>query len=197
MERSLNPFEPQFARIHSGELRLRASKEASSLPMLPLKPALDGWTVMRNARERVEVLGGPAAVRNYKNVLSQHILQFGKYRGQTFKWVLENDLGWVTGVLATVACAGEKEEGTPLSQNKFRLLQYVKMYPHGPRDPEGEGGEAKGGEVSGGCQAEEGKYAGDSDPTVPGASSEDRRDGGPRPGCRSTGDRDHGDPLGW
>lgn len=29
-----------------------------------------------------------------------HVLQFGKFLGQTFKWLLENDLGWVTGIVA-------------------------------------------------------------------------------------------------
>ena len=56
------------------------------------------------------------------------MLQFGKYRGQTFKWVLENDLGWVTRVMALVDL-DDTETEAPLSRNKFRLLTYVKRFP--------------------------------------------------------------------
>jgi hypothetical protein len=94
-----------------------------------VRPALDALTVTHNARERVKALGGPVAVKNNKYVLSQHVLQFGHYQGQTFKWLLENDLGWATGILSSVLCDGEEERNNPLSQNKFRLLQYVKLYP--------------------------------------------------------------------
>lgn len=31
-----------------------------------------------------------------------HVLQFGKYLGQTFKWLLENNLGWATGIVAVL-----------------------------------------------------------------------------------------------
>ena len=61
-------------------------------------------------------------------MLSQHVLQFGKYRGQTIKWVLENDLGWVTCVMALVDLDDTETEAL-LSRNKFRLLAYVKHFP--------------------------------------------------------------------
>ena len=91
-------------------------------------PALDGMTVTRNARQRFEVFGMRESMRDPVCILSQHILQFGKYRGQTFKWVLENDLGWVTGVIALVDL-DDKDREAPLSRNKFRLLAYVKHFP--------------------------------------------------------------------
>ncbi|XP_078315562.1 uncharacterized protein LOC144619972, partial [Crassostrea virginica] len=67
-------------------------------------------------------------LRDPVSVLSQHVLQFGKYRGQTIKWVLENDLGWVTCVMALVDLDDTETEAL-LSRNKFRLLAYVKHFP--------------------------------------------------------------------
>ena len=43
-------------------------------------------------------------------------------------WVLENDLGWVTGVMALVNL-DDKDREAPLSRNKFRLLTYIKHFP--------------------------------------------------------------------
>jgi hypothetical protein len=131
MDTSNNPFEPRFAVMHSGELRLKASETAAAAPdgRKSSKPALDPTTVRGDARKRVVALGGAQALKHNKNILSQYVLQFGRYRGQTFKWVLENDLGWVTGILSDMLRHGEKETTTPLSQNKFRLLQYAEMYP--------------------------------------------------------------------
>jgi hypothetical protein len=131
MDTSNNPFEPQFVVMHSGELRLKASETAAAAPdgRKSSKPALEAISVRRNARERVLALGGAQALKHNKNILSQYVLQFGRYRGQSFKWVLENDLGWVTGILSDMLRHGEKESNSPLSHNKFRLLQYAEMYP--------------------------------------------------------------------
>ena len=79
-----------------------ASEAARNYRPPPFTPALDGMTVTRNARQRVEVLGTRESLRDPVCILLHHILQFGKYRGQMLKWVLENDLGWVTSVMALV-----------------------------------------------------------------------------------------------
>ena len=121
-------FEPKLPRAANGDLKLQASEAARTYRPPPFTLALDGMTVTRNARQRVEVLGTRESLRDPVCILSQHVLQFGKYRGQTFKWVLENDLGWVTGVMALVDL-DDKETEAPLSRNKFRLLTYVKRFP--------------------------------------------------------------------
>ena len=114
-------FESKLPRGAHGDLKLQASEAASTYRPPPFTLALDGMTVTRNARQRVEVLGTRESLRDPVCILSQHVLQFGKYRGQTFKWVLENDLGWVTGVMALVDLDNKETEAL-LSRNKFRLL---------------------------------------------------------------------------
>ena len=94
-------FESKLPRAANGDLKLQASEAARTYRPPPFTLALDGMTVTRNARQR-QVLGTRESLRDPVCKLSQHVLQFGKYRGQTFKWVLENDLGWVTGVMALV-----------------------------------------------------------------------------------------------
>ena len=121
-------FEPKLPRTVNGDLKLQASEAAMTYRPPPFTPALDGMTVTRNARQRVEVLGTRESLRDPVSILSQHVLQFEKYRGQTFKWVLENDLGWVTGVMALVDL-DDTETEAPLSRNKFCLLTYVKRFP--------------------------------------------------------------------
>ena len=50
--------------------------------------------------------------------------------GPDFKWFLENDFGWVTGVMVLVLVdLDDKETEAPLSRNKFHLLAYVKHFP--------------------------------------------------------------------
>ena len=95
-------FESKLPRASNGDLKLQASEAARTYRPPPFTLALDGMTVTRNARQRVEILGTRESLRDPVCILSQHVLHFGKYRGQTFKWVLENDLGWVTGVMALV-----------------------------------------------------------------------------------------------
>ncbi|KAH3808487.1 hypothetical protein DPMN_136843 [Dreissena polymorpha] len=36
-------------------------------------------------------------------------MTFGKYRGQSFKWLLENDVGWTAWLLAHYIVVGEKD----------------------------------------------------------------------------------------
>ena len=121
-------FEPKLPRTSNGDLKLMASEASRDYRPPLFTPALDGLTVTRNARQRVEVLGTQESLRDPVCILSQHVLQFGKYRGQTIKRVLENDLGWVTCVMALVDL-DDKETEAPLSRNKFRLLTYVKHFP--------------------------------------------------------------------
>ena len=52
-------------------------------------------------------------------VLSRYTLQFGQYYGQTFKWLLENALGYAAYLVDGME--GEKEDETARSMNKIRL----------------------------------------------------------------------------
>lgn len=42
---------------------------------------------------------------------------------------MENDLGWVTGVVAVFECKDKEIPNNPHSANKFRLVEYVRMFP--------------------------------------------------------------------
>lgn len=56
-------------------------------------------------------------------VLAHCKLQFGKYQGQRFRWLLENSLGYA--VYLVVSIAGEEERDNPLSSNKHLFLRYT------------------------------------------------------------------------
>ena len=64
-------------------------------------------------------------------VASENVLQFGQYRGNSFKWLLENDLWYVVMLLA--GHQNERESGdlsdTALVTNKDALLRYARFYP--------------------------------------------------------------------
>ena len=55
--------------------------------------------VEADAKAHVRAEGGDPS--NVRLVLSRFIIQFGKYKGQTFKWLLENYVGYAVYVVAT------------------------------------------------------------------------------------------------
>lgn len=91
--------------IEAGLAARQRGDRASSAP--PKKPE----EVEKEARARVVSEGGDPG--NPTLVLSRHSIQFGQYQGQTFKWLLENDVGWTTDVLAR----HQKERETSVSQS--------------------------------------------------------------------------------
>lgn len=96
---------PKFRFTPSQELVLKATPQA-------VKVAADGppasgaqghpvrakkWEeVEAEARARVVSEGGDPGAEMV--VLSRCTVQFGKYRGQTFKWMMENDVGYMVHV---------------------------------------------------------------------------------------------------
>ncbi|KAK1884674.1 Macrophage mannose receptor 1 [Dissostichus eleginoides] len=67
----------------------RLLKDNSSLQdqHAPVKEAV----VKQNALTVVRMRGGDASDRT--EVAGEYILQFGKYKGKSFRWLLENDIG--------------------------------------------------------------------------------------------------------
>lgn len=53
--------------------------------------------VQADAKARVLSEGGNP--RNDRLVLSRFEIQFGNYKGQTFKWLLENDVGYAAFIV--------------------------------------------------------------------------------------------------
>ncbi|XP_051786119.1 uncharacterized protein LOC127528853 [Erpetoichthys calabaricus] len=85
--------------------------------------------VREQARRRVRAAGGDPG--DSKLVRSASELQFGQYRGQTFKWLLTHDLGYAVMVLATHL--RERKDGqvsdSPLASNKNALESYAWLFP--------------------------------------------------------------------
>ena len=59
-------------------------------------------------------------------IRGQYEVQFGKYQGQSFHWVAENDLGYAGYIIASMKREGGSMPDTPLGQNKreFKVSEY-------------------------------------------------------------------------
>ena len=54
-------------------------------------------------------------------------MQFGGFRGQTFKWVLENALGYAAWLVDSMR--NETATPSPISQHKFSFKAYAELFP--------------------------------------------------------------------
>ncbi len=71
------------------------------------------WPAARVKEEAIaRVAGGDPS--NHQLVLSESALQFGQYRGKSFKWLLSNDIGYLTMVLAVHQ---QEREGGDITQS--------------------------------------------------------------------------------
>lgn len=127
-------YKPVFRRLPgSTELMLKCSVDASCVSKAskerPKSKMANKAKVEADAQARVREGGGDP--RDRRLVLSQRELQFGQYRGQTFHWLLSNDLGFAVMVVA--AHQKERESGvsleSPLMENKEALDRYVGLFP--------------------------------------------------------------------
>ncbi|KAG7506016.1 hypothetical protein JOB18_045153 [Solea senegalensis] len=117
-----------FRRGPRGYLLQQPSDAAKLLkdnPSLQDKSApLREDAVGENALTVVRVRGGDASDKT--EVLGEYILQFGKYKGKSFRWLLENDVGYTIYLIQHV----EKEEAAGVSMtqghNKDSILSFVR-----------------------------------------------------------------------
>ncbi|KAH3828592.1 hypothetical protein DPMN_130574 [Dreissena polymorpha] len=83
---------PKFERLSSGDLRMIRREvpmvSTGSLPALCQSPDV----IEDQAVAAVRRLGGDVTSRQH--ILGQYTIQFGKYKGETFHWVVENALGF-------------------------------------------------------------------------------------------------------
>ena len=120
-------FEPS-----SSELTLRpsdaavalASEHQASAGALRMKRA---DVVEAEARARAARKG----VVTEDVVLAESELQFGQYRGQTFRWLLGNAVGYAVAVLASHQQQREAGDASqsPLMDNKDALASYARLFP--------------------------------------------------------------------
>lgn len=73
---------------------------------------------------------------NEVDVLGQHELQFGTYRGQTFRWILENCLGYAGWLVMKMEMEAESSKEQPKDNkeqtiNKQKFRKYMMHFPEG------------------------------------------------------------------
>ncbi len=116
-----------FRKGPLGFLLQEPSKEARQIkddPTLQDKSApMREDLVRQNALTVIRQRGGDASDRT--EVLGDYILQFGKYKGKSFRWLLENDVGYTMYLIKNL----QKEEasGIPMAEGhvKNSLLSLV------------------------------------------------------------------------
>ncbi|XP_078811392.1 uncharacterized protein LOC144995532 [Oryzias latipes] len=127
-----------FRRGPTGFLRQDPSDEAKRIknnPELQDKSAPQREEkVKENALSKVFIRGGDTSDR--QEVLGEYVLQFGKYKGKSFRWLLENDIGYTIYLINKV----EEEERAglfnaegPKKESLFSFLDYTRHF-HEIRD---------------------------------------------------------------
>ena len=117
---------------HTGELTLQPSEEAERVAAAlteadkraHVKSAVE---VRKAAKARILQAGGDATSELL--IASESQLQFGKYRGQTFRWLLSNAVGYACIILASHQKEREGDSSqTPLMVHKDLLLHYARQF---------------------------------------------------------------------
>lgn len=106
---------PVFRYYRTGELLLKASHQSQSVSKAVKHEKLapkSSVIVEECAKKAVAEANGD--IYNVKHVYSKSLLQFGKYYGQSFQWVLENDIGWAVHLISSTE--NEREKARPSSQ---------------------------------------------------------------------------------
>ncbi|MEQ2173282.1 hypothetical protein GOODEAATRI_030461 [Goodea atripinnis] len=116
-------------RAPNGTLILKASREAQGVgPQKGAYRAKPTEEVEADARAHVVREGGD--VSNAALILSRCALQFGRYLGRTFLWLLENDVGYAVILVASHQKERERTGSqSPLMAKKDALLRYSSAYP--------------------------------------------------------------------
>ena len=113
-------MEPVFRCLSTGQPLLKETAAAKSYTR-PGGRAVSGEEVEKKAKATLKRDKQDTSKRS--NVLGRYELQFGKYQGCTFKWVLENALGWAGFIGASTK--KEKPSTSNISVNKFAFLVSV------------------------------------------------------------------------
>lgn len=122
-----------FRRGPSGFLRQDPSDEATRIKNNPhlqdKSPPQLPDIVKTNALTVVRQQGGDAS--NRQEVMGEYILQFGKYKGKSYRWLLENDVGYIIYLMKQK----EEEEKSglfnptgPKKDSLLSLLEYAMSF---------------------------------------------------------------------
>ena len=72
---------------------------------------------------------GEGDIENELSVLGQYQVQFGMFKGKTFKWLAENCLGYAAWLVDNIRA--ETTTTAPLSRNKHSIKRYLISFPEG------------------------------------------------------------------
>ncbi|XP_070403353.1 uncharacterized protein [Nothobranchius furzeri] len=125
-------MDPKFRKRVDGSTNLVDSQAAMEVKKerRPWFRASSPEKVMESAEKSVLRVGGDKS--NPIHVLSQCELQFGIFRGQTFKWVAENALGYAGYLVASMSREDfEKKDSRNHSENKKAFRKYIEHFPEG------------------------------------------------------------------
>ena len=119
---------PRFRCTPSGDLILRATAEAKSVRLSSAFLAKSPEEDRKEAVKRVVSHGGDP--ENEALILSQSNIQFGKYRGLTFQWLLENDIGWAVSLVTSHRIEREKSKSMNMYMiNKDMFSKFACSFP--------------------------------------------------------------------
>jgi len=111
---------PSIPLYKQGQARLQCSDAATAVAQASRKVVDRTWLDPQQAEAAAKKTGGELW-------RGQLVISFGKYAGQSFRWLLENDVGWVVWLLAEYRQKGERSE--QLKWQKERMLEYVQDFP--------------------------------------------------------------------
>ena len=108
---------PNIVLYRQGEARLRCTEAAKSVAEAPTTVVDPTWLDPKTAEAMAKRSGGEL----WKGQL---VIVFGKYAGQMFRWLLENDVGWLVWLLFQYC-----QQNELLKWQKERLLEYAREFP--------------------------------------------------------------------
>ncbi|XP_071337869.1 adhesion G-protein coupled receptor G4-like [Trachinotus anak] len=128
-------MEPCFRRRADGSLNLtdtiEAAKVKESNKGKPWTRPMSPEGVLDKARNAlIQHHGDPS---NRKHLLGFFEIQFGVYRGQTFRWLAENALGYAAYLVAAMKRdpTGGSKDSQDHAHNKECFREYIELFPSG------------------------------------------------------------------
>ncbi|KAK9966286.1 hypothetical protein ABG768_028068 [Culter alburnus] len=128
-------MEPRFRRRADGSLNLADTLEAAKVKEAnkgkPYTRPLSPEIVLNKAKKSLILHHGDLA--NRKHLLGFFEIQFGVFRGQTFRWVAENALGYAAYLVAAMKRdpTGGSKDSQEHAHNKGSFREYIELFPSG------------------------------------------------------------------
>jgi hypothetical protein len=128
----MSKITPVFQKWQDGTIDMVYSAAANNMKGRKTEyKAKDRKIVRAGALRAAKQIGGD--LKDGLTVLGEYLLQFGQFQGKSFRWVVENALGWACAIIHSMSAQREVESAAPLSQNKFDMKRYVESFEEGRR----------------------------------------------------------------